>query len=101
MSRLGRWYAGCFLLLVLCASACAVAQVTTVTGKIDFVVNDKHRRQTTAPLTVVWLTPASGVLDGATRAVIDPNAHPRLVQKNKSFSPHVLVVPVGSAVEFP
>src|SRR2546430_5669857 len=25
----------------------------------------------------------------------------RLVQKNKSFEPHVLVVPVGSLVEFP
>ncbi|HTZ96832.1 MAG TPA: hypothetical protein VMB18_10565 [Terriglobales bacterium] len=26
---------------------------------------------------------------------------PRLTQKNKSFQPHVLVVPVGSKVEFP
>lgn len=26
---------------------------------------------------------------------------PRLVQRNKSFEPHVLVVPVGSVVEFP
>jgi hypothetical protein len=27
--------------------------------------------------------------------------HPQLVQKNKSFQPHLLVVPVGSVVEFP
>src|SRR5258708_4272745 len=28
-------------------------------------------------------------------------ANPRLVQRNKSFDPHILVVPVGSMVEFP
>ena len=28
-------------------------------------------------------------------------ANPRLVQKNKSFEPHILVVPAGSMVEFP
>ena len=30
-----------------------------------------------------------------------PQQNPRLVQKNKSFEPHILVVPVGSMVEFP
>jgi hypothetical protein len=30
-----------------------------------------------------------------------PPANPRLVQKNKSFEPHILVVPAGSLVEFP
>jgi plastocyanin len=29
------------------------------------------------------------------------SSHPRLVQRNKSFEPHVLVVRVGSVVEFP
>ena len=31
----------------------------------------------------------------------NPSQPPQLVQKNKSFAPHVLVVPVGSVVEFP
>jgi hypothetical protein len=30
-----------------------------------------------------------------------PPPNPRLVQKNKSFEPHILVVPAGSMVEFP
>lgn len=50
------------------------------------------------PPTVVWLTPVPGSdfhLDPPT--VI--NAH--LVQRNKTFEPHLLVIPAGSTVEFP
>lgn len=46
---------------------------------------------------VVWLAPAGE----ATTATPPSSQHPRLVQKNKAFEPHVLVVPVGSVVEFP
>jgi len=52
------------------------------------------------PDTVVWLTPAPGSdvqIDSPKPAV--PN--PKLVQKNKTFEPRVLVVPAGSMVEFP
>ncbi len=52
------------------------------------------------PATVVWLTPAAG-----SEGLVDPPApatpNPRLVQKNKSFEPHLLVIPAGSTVEFP
>ena len=93
---------GWLSLFALCILSCIVhGQVTTVSGKVDFVEKDSHHQQTTSPITMVWLTPASGALNDTTRAVIDPNARPRLVQRNKSFSPHLLVVPVGSAVEFP
>jgi len=34
-------------------------------------------------------------------APASPAQNPRLVQKNKSFEPHILVVPAGSVVEFP
>jgi plastocyanin len=47
---------------------------------------------------VLWLTPVgSASLSNSPPA----SSRPRLVQKNKSFDPHVLVVPVGSVVEFP
>jgi plastocyanin len=46
---------------------------------------------------VAWLAPASGSIKPAAA----PASPPRLVQKNKSFSPHLLAVPVGSVVEFP
>jgi len=44
---------------------------------------------------VVWLTPVGSPPPPA------PVIHPRLVQKNKRFEPHLLVVPVGTVVEFP
>ena len=50
-----------------------------------------------APATVVWLEPADGrsaVRDAAP-------AHFTLLQKNRMFTPHLLVIPVGSVVSFP
>ena len=46
---------------------------------------------------VLWLSPVVGQADFVPSAA----QHPRLVQHNKSFEPHVLVVPVGAVVEFP
>ena len=46
---------------------------------------------------MVWLVPASGTVKPA----FHQTQNPRLVQRNKSFEPHVLVVPVGSVVAFP
>ncbi len=46
----------------------------------------------------VWLTPLQGGRSGAG----EPNrGMPRLVQRNKTFVPHVLVVQAGSMVQFP
>lgn len=47
---------------------------------------------------VVWLTPVGA--DALLPAVL-PHEPYRLIQKNKQFTPHVLVVPAGSSVEFP
>ena len=44
---------------------------------------------------VVWLVPVS------TSPPRLPVVHPRLAQKNKRFEPHLLVIPVGTVVEFP
>jgi len=44
---------------------------------------------------VVWLTPVGS------SPPRPPLVRPRLVQKNKRFEPHLLVVPVGTLVEFP
>jgi plastocyanin len=57
----------------------------------------KADNQTDDSGVVVWLTPLS---PGAAQPVV-PGKGLSLVQKNKRFEPHLLVIPVGSTVEFP
>ena len=45
---------------------------------------------------VVWLEPASG-----SASVNVAAQHAKMVQKDKTFTPHVLAIPVGSTVDFP
>ena len=46
---------------------------------------------------VVWLKPMNGTPD----LPFVPNRRYRLLQKNRMFMPHLLVIPVGSTVDFP
>ncbi len=48
---------------------------------------------------VLWLTPADAVISTPTRN--SGNGRLQLAQKNKQFVPHLLVVQVGSVVDFP
>ena len=83
------------------------ATTTTVRGRVEVIgAEGKGKTRNGAiPGTVVWLTPMTGAGGETTTAMPNPPAsapaNPRLVQKNKSFEPHILVVPVGSMVEFP
>jgi plastocyanin len=84
----------------------ATSQVatTTVRGRVEVIGAESKgkTRHGAIPGTVVWLTPMTGAGGEATTAPPpSPSVNPRLVQKNKSFDPHILVVPVGSMVEFP
>lgn len=81
---------GCWLLLASCV---VWAQPETVSGKVVIQQNGKPAHS--AAGAVVWLTPTKG------EAPKPPEKTFRLIQKNKHFSPHLLVVPVGSAVVFP
>ena len=49
---------------------------------------------------VVWLRPVDHSKKPSD-APANPNHKPQLVQKNKSFEPHLLVVEVGTVVDFP
>jgi len=89
----------CVPLLWAC-SAGGVAQVTTVRGHIA-VVGTAKASHTALPGTVVWLTPVPGAASDPPLAAPSAPGNLRLVQKNKSFEPHILVVPAGSSVEFP
>ena len=82
---------------VVC-SGLAYAQPATLTATVT-VTNEKKKPHDPSNV-VVWLTPTEGTPLPSTGAV-RPSPRPRLAQKNKSFEPHVLVVPVGATVEFP
>ena len=48
----------------------------------------------------VWLTPLDRASPPAATSAAAQNP-PQLVQRNKTFAPHILIVPVGTMVEFP
>ena len=90
------------------AQATTDVATTTVRGRVEVIGArgaGKTRHGAAIPGTVVWLTPMAGAGGEATTATpispASPPANLRLVQKNKSFDPHILVVPAGSMVEFP
>ncbi|HZP63178.1 MAG TPA: hypothetical protein VFB28_07165 [Terriglobales bacterium] len=75
------------------------AQDATVTATVAIVKPNKIKFHDASNV-VVWLTPTGGTAIPP-NPVAQPSERPRLVQKDKSFHPHVLVVPVGSLVQFP
>jgi len=79
----------------------AHAQDFNVTAQIEIVSEGKARtNKKDRSNVVVWLNPLD---DHALRTVSEagPAQPTRLVQKDKKFIPHLLVVPAGTAVEFP
>src|SRR5271167_3628128 len=87
------------------AQATRPVTTTAVRGRVEILGPEDagKTRHAKIPATVVWLTPMGP--GGETMAVPSPSVTPtsnlRLVQKNKSFEPHILVVPAGSVVEVP
>ena len=88
-----RWILLC---LLLAAAICAPAQQVALKAHVELTNNGNRLKD--ASQAVVWLTPL-----GTTVAtpVQNPSQIPQLVQKNKSFQPSLVVVPVGGKVEFP
>jgi plastocyanin len=86
---------------LLACSFLVQAQDLNVTAQIE-IMGEGHARTNKKDRTnvVVWLTP----LDDQTLKSVSAAASatpPRLVQRDKTFIPHLLVVPAGTAVEFP
>jgi len=85
--------------LLLLAHGRLLAQAVTVTVHVTLDPPPGKARKADNSGAVVWLNP----LDEGARSVPAkaPGGPFRLVQKNKRFTPHVLVVPAGAVVEFP
>ena len=90
---------GRLFVLLICGSF-AGAQELTLTARVALVNADHGSKTHDAGNVVLWLTPAENTASPSSPAN-GGSQHPRLIQRNKSFDPHVLVVPVGSVVEFP
>jgi plastocyanin len=86
---------GLLFLAMLCAAICAPAQ-EVLKGHVNLTKNGHPLPN--ASQAVVWLTPVGTAFEPPRQ---DPSRIPQLVQKNKSFQPSLIVIPVGGKVEFP
>lgn len=84
------------VLFLLVAAATAQAGYTLSTD-VKLVPTDHHAPPKNLTGSVVWLVSMDHAFTPATAA----DRHFRMAQKDKSFQPNLLVVPVGSMVDFP
>jgi plastocyanin len=89
---------------VCCLALFAQSPPGAVTIKME-VVNPKTDKKSAAPngdLTniAVWLTPLNASAESAAPRS-NPRSQPQIAQNHKNFDPHVLIVQVGTAVQFP
>ena len=81
----------------------AAQQSNTVTARIELKsraeisAGKPSKKQPDLSEVVVWLIPT----DRAVASPKPPTNRPQIAQHNKGFEPHLLVVPVGSTVDFP
>ena len=83
----------CFRLLVCLLATSLPAQTVHVAGRVQ--VSGKKGPAKDESNVVVWLVPKDAPAPPA------PPKQYRLVQQDKRFEPHLLIVPIGAGVEFP
>jgi plastocyanin len=83
------------LAILLCSGFC---QAATVNGRVELLLSHDPnvRKHQDYSGVVVWLEPLAGAPGFPARA-----RHAEMIQKDKTFSPHVLAVTVGTTVDFP
>lgn len=93
------------LLIFLAGEVRSVAQENTVTARIEVVKlgmagqPPSPRRTADASNVVLWLVPLDD--SDLPRTSSSASRTAQLIQRNKSFDPHLLVVEVGAEVQFP
>jgi plastocyanin len=91
------------MLVLICGAALSLRaqQQVTVTGVVSIVRVRGASSKLDNSNAVIWLRAPAG----SNRSAGDWNSSPRprfkILQQHKRFDPHVLVVPVGSVIEFP
>lgn len=98
MMRLNKTFGSTLLLLLAVALPKLYAQAGDVTAKVR--INETtavaHAKHISPANVVLWLIPLDRPLP-----LPVPKQHVRLIQKNKEFNPHLLVIPIGTSVDFP
>ena len=97
---------GCLLILCFGIIACPIytqAQGVSVTTHVDLIkpATETQLRSDANDFSnvVVWLSPPDKTPPSSVPSA--PASAPRLIQRNKNFEPHLLVVEVGTVVQFP
>ncbi|HEX4003826.1 MAG TPA: hypothetical protein VHX36_14335 [Candidatus Acidoferrales bacterium] len=97
----------CLLVLAACRLACPAlaASDVAVSGDVMIVAQGKQSRPggaraADASGVVVWLVPLDGPAGAAGKGMAGARV-PQIIQRNKTFEPHVLAVQVGTVVAFP
>ena len=76
-------------------------KATDVTGQVELRMASSGHFADGSEV-VVWLVPTSASVASVQKvSASEQKAHYRLVQRNKRFEPNLLVIPVGSVVDFP
>jgi hypothetical protein len=90
----------CAFCMLVVGGILAGAQEANLTARVALTHGGKVINSHQTGGAVLWLVPLGSRPASASLAIL-PAQRPQLLQKNKSFHPHLLVVPVGSVVEFP
>ena len=101
--KVASWHVCWWLLLAgaLVARTASAAQGLTVTGRVTLLVPASRGKSVDNSNAVVFLTPLSESSDFPALRLETTSHRFQLVQKNKRFVPHLLIVPVGAVVQFP
>ena len=83
----------CSIVLIFILGTFLNAQDATVRGVVNVVHNSKTKSGNAN--VVVWLTSLES------KQIVSPGPVARLLQKDKQFAPHMLVVAAGTTIEFP
>ncbi len=78
----------------------AAPAVVDVTGEVKLIEGKSRDTAKDASQVVLWLVPVQGAAENSSSPV-SPKRHYRMLQQNKTFEPKLLVVPLGSIVDFP
>lgn len=74
--------------------------VVDVTCEVKLIEGNSRSTAKDASQAVLWLVPLQGTAENSA-SVVSAKYHYRMLQQNKTFEPKLLVVPLGSIVDFP